>query len=128
MYKELTNSLKDMVVSLRASLDVDIAGYNELVDQCCFSICNDIIRNKNIFNGEGKSIEEILKIMNADSQAEYLIQQILGVSCLGGILEKRNGKFYLQNTELDTSPEILVRMARKFPEEAATFQWLGRAY
>lgn len=134
-YKEIENELKPLIEVVKSSWIQNFPEYEANMNRCALSIALDIFKGLGFSfkKGEPFTLDDIRAKTNFQPQAEYLIKRLLTILVEDKIIEPADnipGNFIPINPDLyiESPPELLVRLAKKYPEESASLQWLARAY
>ena len=135
IYEEIENELKPLLDVVKSARVKDFPEYEANMNKCALSIALDIFKGLGVSfkKGEPFTLEDIRVKTNYQPQSEYLITRLLSILVEDKVIEPIDnipGKFIPINPDLyiESPPELLVRLAKKYPEESASLQWLARAY
>lgn len=105
----------------------------KMFNRCSLAISVDVVmKHFALFQkkGEEYTFDSLKEKINLFKDAEYVFLKMLEILAEEGIIEKKGDLFTCINPEpdIETAAESLVIATRNIPTEAASFQWLARAY
>jgi polyketide synthase PksM len=105
--------------------------YEKIINKCCLSICYTVLKQYGLFQEKAETFtfHEFVQQRKISSHAFYVLKQMLFILEEENVISRSGDTCRVEQLlDIESPPELLVSLTRKFPHEGASFQWLARAY
>ncbi len=127
----LENDIIDILTKKALNLwPSEFQKYENEFKMAALSVCLRCIKELRLFEkkGDAATYDEMIKKHRISKHGEYILDKILFILVEDKVLVKDDNYYILDKIpDIGGYAEIMVSLARRFPEEGASIQWLARA-